>query len=120
MSWEDELTGILDDCVQDIVADRIENFKEAKLKEIKVGTDDGTAYGDYEIIIDGGKTIIALRASATYGGFEDCWSWATESHYTRDFILDELQDFEYEITSIKHFTDREFIQDCNRECWEGD
>jgi len=106
MNYEDELTGIVEDFVTDIIQNILgDGYDEinAKLKAIKTGTDDGTAYGDYEIIVADGKFVIALSATAIYGGFEDCFSWSNESHYTRDVTYEELQDFDYEIKSIKRF-----------------
>lgn len=110
--YTDELTALVTSAVDDIIHDHVNydrpvktEIKTKELEVLEVGTDDGTAYGGYRIIVNGGQFIIDLDASGYFSGFTDCWDNASESHYTRDVHFDELQEFEYHVTNFREFND---------------
>lgn len=103
----EELLALVEDAADDIIFDHVNYDRprqvEIKSKEVQCwesGEDDGSVYGKFRIDVNGGKFIIELEASAVFQGFQDCWDWGTESHYTKDVYFDELQDFEYKITAF--------------------
>jgi hypothetical protein len=71
--------------------------------ELEADTDDGAVYGVYDILAHNGATPIKLRveASAVFAGEKDCWSWSSESHYTKPVEFDELEDFEMQVVIPK-------------------
>lgn len=100
----DELYALVTNAIDGIVSDHMidhdrpkPSIRSREIHEREAGIDDGTVYGTYEAVINGGQFTVELEASARYGGFEDCWSWASESHYTRDVEFEELEDFECKI-----------------------
>lgn len=102
----DQLKAYVEGLMDDLVFDRIQAGRSTPLeitsKALQVldfGTDDGSAYGTYQIVVNG-RHVIQLKASGTYEGFEDCWDWSSDSHYTKPVTFDELQDCEYEVIKV--------------------
>lgn len=97
----DELRALVADSMDDIIFDHVNydrpvkiEIKTKELETLDAGIDDGAVYGTYRIVVNGGAFIITLGASGWFQSFQDCWDAASESHYTKDIICDELQDFE--------------------------
>lgn len=109
--WDTELESFIKDAARDIIHDHVTYDRPVK-PEIKSWTldtsgyceDDGVAFCDFTITVNGGQYIIKGNASGVFKSWRDCWDNASESHYTSDVYFDELQDCEYEITGFTEDT----------------
>lgn len=107
MDWTDELEAYVRGLIDDLIFDHIQDgrsapleIKTTELRVIDCGTDDGCAYGTYEISVNGGQYLIRLEASGAFAGEQDCWDWGRDSHYTKTVTFDELQDCEYNVIKV--------------------
>lgn len=106
------LQNYVEGCAADIIHDECPpsfRGRPFKVEHISSDTDDGVAFGQYDIVIDGGIVSMLVNVSGYYSFEADCWDWSTESHYTRTGYYEdgELDNLEMQVVRILFAGDRE-------------
>lgn len=99
----DELLVFVRDCADDILYDNLPKGTAVRSKDIQFiegGDNDSTTYGRFRIVVNDGEFYIDIEADGVFKGFQDCFDWSGDSHYTKDVYFDELQDFQYEVKRV--------------------
>lgn len=122
----DQLEAMVRDNMDDIIHDHVNYDRPVKIaiktKELRVlecGTDDGCAYGTYEIVVNGGQILIRLEANGTYEGFIDKWDYAGDTHYTQTVAFDGLEDYEHHVIKVIEDGEREIDKTVEQEIDSG-
>jgi len=97
--WEDELAELVTETAEDIAFDYVNEYKgPVEVREVDSGTDDGMVYGTYDLYVKG--YVITVKAQAVFEGFQDCWDYSSESHYTKPVYFESLEDFSFDIERV--------------------
>lgn len=97
----DEVRAYVDENAEDMLNGWIDEppIRDVHVEEVLTDTDDGCAFGTFVLSgIDKLDRTVTMKidVSGRYAFEEDKWDWSRETHYTRPYEIEAIEEFEVE------------------------
>lgn len=110
----EELAGeIADDWINDKRSPKVE-IEDYRTDVLSGADDDGGTFGRFRIVVNGGRFVIELEASANVY-YDGDWEWCSEEQRSVYEAWPVLEDFDYNVTSVREVSEHDINEMIERD-----